>query len=79
MDSEDEKILKLLSASGTLQVLELLDTHGKAQHIKMQGPVSNPTLNTRLRDLQTVINYYSFMYYATKTYFHKEVYTRLLS
>jgi len=47
----EEKLLKLLGARGTKQILEFMSEHGAAQYKQMKGFTSTHALNRRLREL----------------------------
>jgi len=48
---DEEKLLKLLGAKGTRQILEFLDEHGTAQYNQMTEFSSTYALNRRVREL----------------------------
>jgi DNA-binding HxlR family transcriptional regulator len=50
---DEEKLLKLLGARGTKQILELLSEYGTIQYKQVEEFMSAPTLNKRLHELLT--------------------------
>jgi len=48
---DEEKLLKMLGARGTKQILEFMSEHSTARYKQMEGFTSTPALNRRLREL----------------------------
>ncbi len=48
---DEEKLLKMLGARGTKQILEFMNEHDTARYKQMEEFTSTPALNRRLREL----------------------------
>ena len=53
MQKEDETILKIAGAKGTMEILEFLYKHETGQYAQMKNFMNGHTLNTRLRQLSS--------------------------
>jgi DNA-binding HxlR family transcriptional regulator len=53
MQKEDETILKIAGAKGTMEILEFLNKHETGQYAQMNDFTNAHTLNTRLRQLSS--------------------------